>query len=407
MVNLANLHGADGSILGFLFQIERALLWLSSSQDDAVVGIEVDEDITVRLLQGEQIHTIYEQAKHSISKKIPYSDKSEDLWKTLSIWVDAVNSGRFNIATSTLSFLTNKKMPASRLVYTLHNERFQNPANTKGENKSILELAERLKLEADKLTKSLKPYGEVVKACSTEILAKIIDRITILDNTTTHETNEVKRTIRGNLHISDDLPFDNIYNSLFGYVAETLIMLWRSKQPGWISVKAFNQQYMQLVSDFKRKSFIEQTVDSLPVGLNDISQNRGKLYVEQLRLIGGDEEDIIDAIHDYVRAASERSRLAQDGEISERKFKLYFDDLLAHWKSLSKPQFKFCKSKDYQRIGFEVYYNSLLYKGKLNNCEPEQGYTHRGSYHYLADQILLGWHPKWQQIIKRKEDDSE
>ena len=69
MVNLANLHGADGSILGFLYQIERALLWLSASPDDAVVGIEVDEDITVRLTQGEEIHTIYEQAKHSVQPK--------------------------------------------------------------------------------------------------------------------------------------------------------------------------------------------------------------------------------------------------------------------------------------------------------------------------------------------------
>lgn len=131
------------------------------------------------------------------------------------------------------------------------------------------------------------------------------------------------------------------------------------------------------------------------------------MFVEQLNLIGGDEEDIIDAIHDYVRAASERSRLAQDGEISERKFKIYFDDLLSHWKSISKPKFKFCSPADYKKIGYEVYFNSLLYKGKLNNYEPEQGYTHRGSYHYLADQVQLGWHPKWQDLKKSKDDKSE
>jgi hypothetical protein len=406
MIRLANLHGADGSILGFLYQIERALLWLSSSPDDAVIGIEVDDDITVKLFHGEEIHTIYEQAKHSISKKIPYSNKSEDLWKTLSIWVDAVRSERFNIKSSTLSFLTNKKMPKNRLVYDLHNERLTSFDNVQNKNKSISELAERLKLESTTLKKSLQPFGEVVRNCPNELLIQIIDRITILD-ANCQNPSEIKKTIKANLHVSDDLPYDAIYNGLFGYVADTLVMLWRSRQPGWIKVNAFNQQYSQLVTDFKRKSFIEQTVDSLPVGIDDISENRGKLFVEQLKMIGGDESDIIDAIHDYVRAASERSRLAQDGEISERKFHQYFDDLVSHWKSISKPKFKFCLPEDHQKVGYEVYHNSLLYKGKLNNQEPEQGYTHRGSYHYLADQIQLGWHPEWQKFLRIKKDESK
>ncbi|MDN3588071.1 hypothetical protein QWY86_15415 [Pedobacter aquatilis] len=405
MINVSNLHGADGSFLGFLFQIERALLWLSSSQEDAVVGIEVDEDITVRLTDGEEIHSIYEQAKHSISKKIPFSDKSEDLWKTLAIWVEATSTGRFNIKNSTLSFLTNRKMPSSRLVYTLHNEKLTNLSNTNHKNESIINLAKRLKIEAGKLPKALKPYREIIEECPNDVLVSIIDRITVLDNAVVHERNSLKKTLKGNLHISDDIPFDSVYNGLFGYVADTLIMLWRERKAGWISVKAFNQQYIQLVTDFKRKSFIEKTVDSLPVGLSDISKNRGKVFVEQLNLIGGDEEEIIDAIHDYVRAASERSRLAQDGEISESKFRNYFDDLLNHWKSISKPKFKYCGPSDYTKIGYEVYYKSLLYKGKLNNYEPEQGYTHRGSYHYLADQVQLGWHPKWETLKKKKDDE--
>ncbi|RYE54703.1 MAG: hypothetical protein EOP48_11735, partial [Sphingobacteriales bacterium] len=84
---------ADGSFLGYLFQIERVVLWLSELPESACVGVEVADDIVVKLSDGLDIKEIYEQAKHTQGKAAPFSDKSEDLWKTLSIWIKAVESG--------------------------------------------------------------------------------------------------------------------------------------------------------------------------------------------------------------------------------------------------------------------------------------------------------------------------
>ncbi|WP_316812572.1 ABC-three component system protein [Pedobacter heparinus] len=404
MNSVENLHSADGSFLGFLYQIERAMEWLSSSNLEAVVGVEVDDDITVKLSAGDNIQTIYEQSKHSISKKIPYSDNSEDVWKTLSIWVEAVQSGRFNVKHSIFSFLSNKKIPSNRLIVMLDRERLNNPENLGQANQSIRALAQNLIERAGKLPKSLKKYGQVILECPLEMLIQIVDKITIMDMHYTHNSHNAKLKLRNNLSMSEDIPFDHMYKALFGYVADTLIMQWRDRQPGWISVKAFNQQYTQLLTDFKKKSFFEQTVDSLPVGNMDIERNRGKLFVEQLGYIGCNEEEIIEAIHDFVRAASERSRFANDGEISEQKFNNYFDDLISHWKSISRPIFKFAQDKDHKKVGYEVYYKSLLYKGRLNNYEPEQSYTHKGSYHYLADETQLGWHPNWKSLIDKPDE---
>ncbi|MFD2144948.1 ABC-three component system protein [Mucilaginibacter antarcticus] len=151
-----------------------------------------------------------------------------------------------------------------------------------------------------------------------------------------------------------------------------------------------------------KKSFYEQTVDSLPIDLQDVENNKGKVYVEQLHKIGCDEEEVIEAIHDFIRAASERSRLAEDGEISKQKFELYYDDLLNYWKSISKPKFRFAQKGAFAQVGYEVYYTCIAYKGKINNYEPEQGYTHKGTYHYLSDQIKLGWHPEWESIKRKR-----
>jgi hypothetical protein len=52
------------------------MVWLSSSDTEVFIGVEVDDDITVKLIDGEDITTIYEQAKHSQTSRIPYADRS-------------------------------------------------------------------------------------------------------------------------------------------------------------------------------------------------------------------------------------------------------------------------------------------------------------------------------------------
>ncbi|MEO3402538.1 DUF3732 domain-containing protein [Mucilaginibacter sp. CAU 1740] len=115
MINTNNLHSADGSILGFLYQIERALVWLSSSDIETFVGVEVDDDITVKLIDGDDITNIYEQAKHSQTSRIPYSDRSVDLWKTLSIWVEAAVSA--TILAFHEFFLSKPKHPTPNFIF--------------------------------------------------------------------------------------------------------------------------------------------------------------------------------------------------------------------------------------------------------------------------------------------------
>lgn len=390
-----NIHSADGSILGFFFQIERALIWLSSLSNDAMIGVEVDDDITVRLEKGQSIKTIYEQAKHSQTGRAPFSDQSIDLWKTLKIWIDAVTSNRMNTEHSLFSLFTNKKLPATRFVHDLSRA-------TLNDKQKMQEVIEKLKSIALKLPKSMKEYADSITNCPEITLSKIVDRIVVFDGTYQHNSKDHKMALKANLSLSDDLPFDYIYRGLLGFVTDHLTEKWKLREPGWVSVSAFTKQYSQLVSDFKKKSFYEQTVDSLPVGHHDIEENKGKMYVRQLHQIGCTEDEVIEAIHDFVRAASERSRIAEDGDISHSKFELYFDDLLSYWRTISRPKFKFSEKDKKEQVGYEVYNTCLSYKGKLNNYEPEQGYTYRGTYHHLADETKLGWHPDWQTLKEKK-----
>lgn len=390
-----NLHAADGSQLGFLFQIEKVILWLSSLDIDAVVGIEVDDDIVVKLAKGEKINEIYEQAKHTLKNHAPFSDKSEDLWKTLAIWINAVMNGKINPEKVRFSPFSNKIIPKTRLLYALHEADY-----TKVDK--LTETCSLLKRTAKTLRKGLKQYGETVLDCPDAILEKIINSIQIIEPTYQHNQANYKKQLSQNLSMAEELPFDDMLNKMFGFIAMQLIDNWRNREESWISVKAFNSYYIQLIGEYVKKPFIEKTSDSLPVSKKEIEQNQTKVYVEQLRLIDCSEEELLEAIHDYYRASTERNRFAKDYEISREKIEQYYNDLHEKWKAISRPRFRSATSKKESLIGYSVFYETIQYKGKLSNYEPEQPYTYKGAYHHLANELELGWHPKWEKTFKPK-----
>lgn len=389
-----NLTAADGSFLGYLFQIERVINWLSELPENASVGVEVADDIVVKLANGADVKDIYEQAKHTQNKAAPYADKSEDLWKTLSIWINAVLSEKINPETSKFSLLSNRPIPTNRLAFHLHKCSFE-------DEEGLDECCNKLIEEAGKLRSSLKPYGEVVNRCPLEVLKKIVSNIVILDTKYEHNRKEFLKKLKSNLHLSDDMPVDHIADKLFGFVSTYLIENWQNRKEAWLDVKIFNQQFTQLVAEFKPKPFFEKAAELLPISKGEVKKNKFKPYVEQLKLIECDEDEILESIHDYLRALSERDRFAKDGEISSEKFDQYFDDLLQNWKVVSKPRFKFSEETKHIETGYRVYYETLKYKGKLNNYEPEQHYTYRGAYHHLANELSLGWHPKWKELLSK------
>jgi len=393
-----NTHSADGSFLGFLFQIERVMIWLSEGGEGRIIGIETDDDIVVQIRKGANIQTIYEQAKNAQTGKIPFSDQSEDLWKTLSIWVNAVEEGRIDVSKAIFSAITNKQLPKNRLLLKLSSAKKLNLVNMSAVIKELKETA--LKLSADN-----KKFGDVITNCDESKLIDIVDKIIVLDGAFHHDQKEFKKQLSGNLSIGNKLPFDLIYHSLLGAVTDKIIDCWRKGEEAWIDVESFNNLYNSLIGEFHKKSFLEKATELFPVNKSDIEHNRKSIYVEQLKSINCDEKELLEAIHDYLRAKSEKSRYAKEFEVTEPKFIAYYEDLKQHWAKISRPRFKINpQNLPLEQVGYEVYYETIIYKGKLNNQEPEQAYTYKGAYHHLANEPEIGWHPAWEKTFNKSKD---
>ncbi|MEQ8803304.1 MAG: hypothetical protein RLP45_14795, partial [Haliea sp.] len=83
-----NVHSADASALGFLYQAQYALLRLwSETSSDAVIYLETLDDVVLQA-NGQ---TILEQLKHSLAAKPDQiTVASVNLWKTLKSWIDVI-----------------------------------------------------------------------------------------------------------------------------------------------------------------------------------------------------------------------------------------------------------------------------------------------------------------------------
>jgi hypothetical protein len=102
-------HSAPGASTGFTYQFERALYWLAQSPVDSVLGLETDDDIAVR---GADASRLLEQAKHSVRDDgHPFGDRSKDLWNTLGIWIEALDSKEVTADATVFLMVTNKTLP--------------------------------------------------------------------------------------------------------------------------------------------------------------------------------------------------------------------------------------------------------------------------------------------------------
>ena len=278
---------APGQMRGFFLQIERALFWLSTLPPGSIVGIETGDDVVIKNVDG---NTTQEQDKSSISNKQPLSDSSKDLWKTLCIWLKALDADDGEKITNLL-LVSNRKIPTTRFVWQI------NKARTEEELKLCLE---KLKTFSSKSTE-IKAYIDEVLTYSDEKLVSLLQKISVFDNASIGIDGV---EIRDNLKIAKDIPFDKILLTLKGWIFDEAIKYWDAREPAWISVDALISLTTTLVTDYNKRPFIEKAVAHLPISAKDLNEKRNETFVQQLDLVSAQEEDKIDAIRLKTRGSS-------------------------------------------------------------------------------------------------------
>lgn len=174
-----------------------------------------------------------------------------------------------------------------------------------------------------------------------------------------------------------------------------------------IKVLAIDDRIDALREDFHRNSLPVDHASATPT--QEIVADLDKRpFVEQLRKINIGTQRIEYAMRDYYRASEQRARwvreqLLVDGELNhyERELKEAWEPRFATMIDELPPD---CDAKAKALAGASVY-KWVEHEAALPFRSVSQSFLTRGSYHILANQYIVGWHPEY--LIDSSDKDGE
>jgi len=387
-----NQHSAAGSNAGFNYQFERALYWLASSPAGSIIGIETDDDVAVR---GANKSQLLEQDKHSIqADATPFADRSKDLWNTLAIWIEALDSKE--VAGDSASFLmvTNKLLPDCIAKKIGH-------AETKTQ---IDECIVALEKAGQNSPEHIRHQVErVLRPASIETLRSVISKCELIDASQASTGQQLRKETVAQLQLPESCltAADSITDELLGWLHKTALAAWQINQPAWIERNHFVNQLHAIIDLRKRQITRERAEHLIPVTDEKVGREKGSHFVKQLHLVTDDDGIVDNAIREFIRCNIEKSRLSVEGNVTDDDWNAFESALLSRWDKIRARVIRMKKSHPEQDIGFEIFTDTTEeHREKLAGSDTEQVYLTSGTYHRLADMIRVGWHPRFKELMQ-------
>jgi len=383
-------HSAAGSAAGFVYQFERALLWLSQCPSGSRVGIETADDVALVTAEGLYLS---EQDKHTIANAKPYGDRSRDLWNTMAIWVDALHSGELRAQTA-FRLVTNAVLQdcIAKDIGQAASEAQIDACIARLEQAAVHPSETIATLVQAVLDQAVRPsLREVIRHCE------------LLDGATPEGGADMPTLIASNLQMPAALipQASSIVNELRGWLTSTVLGLWRDQQQGWIERDAFVNYLYSIIEHRKRVRTRERAERLIPVTDADMGEQRGRRFVKQLYLVTDEDAEVNHAIKDFIRCHSEKIRLSREGDVTREDWLDFSDTLSSRWESISRRLLRTRSSATPEDLGYEIYSETTMeYRARLAGSETDQVYLTSGTYHDLADGLTVGWHPDFKKLIE-------
>lgn len=386
-----NHHSAPGSNAGFSYQFERALYWLAKSPAGFIIGVETDDDVAVR---GPDDSKLLEQDKHSICDAEPFGDRSKDLWNALATWIEALDSKEV-LDTTRFLMVTNKVLPDCIAQQI-------GRAQKQTEIHACIVALERA---ANKPPKKIAPLTErVLHPDSRKNLEKLILHCDLVDASQATAGQDLRKETTAELQLPEWclVNAESILDELLGWLQTTALRLWQEKKPAWIKRDYFINQLHAVIDRRKRQMSRETAEYLIHVPDEKVGQEKASRFVKQLHLVGADQNVVDNAIREFIRCNIEKARLSEEGNITDDDWTAFETTLLSRWRRIRSRVVRMSSSAPEEDIGFEIFTETTeAHCEKLAGSDTEQVYLTAGTYHRLADMVRVGWHPRFEELMRR------
>lgn len=395
MSNNPDQFSAADSALGYLYQVRCALLWsLQRLPNEPIfeASIETLDDVTFETAGAPQELL---QTKLHKNRGANLTDASTDLWKTLRIWIAALDAGQ--ITTETVLYLVTTESTAPGTI----------AASLKTTGRDTDVALQRLQQTAQ--TSSSQTNESAYAAYlskSTDERKKLIDRVYIVDSAP--DISDLDQLLKNEVfHAISREHQEAFLEYLEGWWFRRAVTQLKNIESGdRISSEELEAQMAELRDQFRRES-LPIADDLLNYKLDDeTTSSHGDFpFVQQIKLTTTHSKRIMSAIQDYYRAFEQRSRWQRQNLLFIRDLKTYEKRLTEEWELI------FAAAED--RIGSEAsetekkqaaqevlaWAESGNVRSRIKPAVSESFIT-RGSLHILANQMRIGWHPEFRARIQ-------
>ena len=384
-------YSAAASSLGYFFQCRYALLEALRrlpEGDRFCIGIETLDDV---VFQTDDSAIDILQTKHHLNSHANLTDASPDLWKTLRIWIEGQCNGSIPLDAQFFLITTALCSDRTAAAYLRPNE-YRNEPNA-------LE-----KLSATSMTSTNEintPAYQVFNSLTIEQRKRLLTSITVLDGSPS--IGQLDAQLRQSVFYAVERQFlDQYIQRLEGWWYKRVVKHLLNEIASPILGEELEAEASHIRAQFK--------VDNLPID-DDIMQASidangylGRVFVEQLRLIGVNENRVLYAIKNYYRAFEQRSRWVREDLLYIGELDRYEDRLIEEWDlifqqmrdELGEDSVEATKRNAAQTL-YKWVESGTHYLIRSAVTEPSIA---RGTYQMLADDLRVGWHIEFRNRLQ-------
>jgi len=384
-----------GQYAGYSLQTTRCLARLLEAMPGSHVSIEVFDDVGIESGEGNKTA---EQVK-STHDGNPISDRSVDLWKTFSNWIDAVEAGEIQLDNTRFEIYVSRPVTGDIV------ESFSAAGSIRAAY-AALELAkEKLwGIAPDyalkgKVADGIKEYVDKVFLSDETIACSVIEAFTYsCGSGSPHADLE---SLMAQKFVREEIVPDMVVHAL-GWVKKQTDELLEQKKPAIISWDAFHAE----MTSYFRKIDRRQILESFAKAPDDAEIKQDlilKVYVRQLEMIECDDDEKFQAVNDYLRSSVDRTIWSEKGFVHESSFDEFEDNLIRAWKNNQRASSIEVAGRNDIDKGKLLYSKCSMHQARLEGLDVPSHFT-PGSFHALSDEESVGWHPQFKSKLESARD---
>lgn len=389
-----DLTSADSKIIGFEFQYFYFIYKLLHLQEGEKIGYESRDDVHIETYDSQALF----QLKHTINKNangmpINLTDLDEDLWKTISHWIDVIlnqtsEDDQLALIDKTKFVLaTNKNINGNIFVFYVKEYQAQNKRIS-----DVCDLLDNLLKKVKNNSKNHKYLNNINRAPK-KILKEFLIHIEFID-TGDNIVEDIKKSLQGMMVYKNRV--NDIFNSLLSELKQNFFCLVKDKKHQEITYDEWITKYA-VIFENNRQTKLPIRKHQKPLPDNPFRRP----FIKELIEIGDISKDDIAQVSDFLSQMLEiEMNLSEwhiNGLIVNDEINDFHHNSTSIWKNSHRKNHRSTNSDESDKSNALNCLDEMREKDLTIKDTDLSRDLSNGEFYYLSDKQRIGWKKKWKE----------